>query len=959
MSTVLRQPPLVGRETELAALEAIVRTVRRGGRLAVIEGEAGIGKTRLVEAVLDAARGSGATVLAAQAEELEAHRPFAAIVDCVAAAGPAWRGRLDEHLRGWDIRPDVAGERQFRVAETVLELLDELCARAPVVLAIDDVQWCDPGTLGVLARVAASIDKLPAALVVSARPQPRRRQLDRLMGLLHARGATSVPLGPLDEQACLQLLEGLVGAHPGDRLAGLAQRAAGNPLFVCELVGALLADGAVVRSGGQAEVTAADAVPSLPVTILHRLSFLAPDGLELLGLASVLGTGFAAADLALLSGRRVSELVPALRDARRAGVLNEQGDRIMFRHQLVRDALYDDMPLSVRRGLHQELARMLTDAGAPTERVVEHMLRGAAPGDERAIAALAQAARDIVGRHPGGAVDLYGRAIALSADPDARRLELLPELAEALVSAGLLADGEQACRDALSAEIDPDRAARLRLALVMLLTRRGRTGEAVKEGLAGLAHAGVGELDRDRLTAWVAMGRVFEGDVEPAVRAARALLETCDDGLARALAANTVAIAAEAAGRFAEAAEHMAPGVRWADETRSREPHDARPHMIMGLLLTRLDRLEEASAVIQRGRRATEALGIADAVPVYHYQSALVGFVRGRLDDALAELATHAELAAQTDIGWHVYDESLRARIALHHDDLIAAERHVAAAERDAAAGAPPWGIDQMVLARALVLEATGDATPALEALAGTFAAAPAFQPAIGPELARLAVGAGRPDLAAAVPAALRRIAELNPGARSLEACALRARGLLEGDADALLAATDRLSDTGRVLELARAAEDAAAALSSDRARALLEQARAAYERSGATRDLARVEAAQRAVGVRHGVGGRRQRPATGWEALTDTELKVVRLVAERLTNPEIAERMFISRRTVQTHVSHALAKVGVGSRRALAAEAARRAGWRLRVEGLVQETEQAEPSIEATTRPAVDRHDA
>ncbi len=523
------------------------------------------------------------------------------------------------------------------------------------------------------------------------------------MGLLHARGATSVPLGPLDEQACLQLLEGLVDARPGDRLAGLAQRAAGNPLFVCELVGALLADGAVIRSGGQAEVSAAHAAPSLPVTILHRLSFLAPEGLELLGLASMLGTGFAAADLALLSGRRVSELVPALRDARRAGVLNEQGDRLMFRHQLVRDALYDDMPLSVRRSLHQELARMLTDAGAPTERVVEHMLRGAAPGDEPAIAALAQAARHIVGRHPSGAVDLYGRAISLSADPRARRLELLPELAEALVSAGLLADGEQACRDALSAEIDPDRAARLRLQLVMLLTRRGRTGEAVKEGLAGLAHAGIGERDRDRLTAWVAMGRVFEGDVEPAVHAAHAVLETCDDGLVRALAANTVAIAAEAAGRFTEAAELMAPGVRWADETRSRESHDARPHMILGLLLTRLDRLEEASAVIQRGRRAAEALGIADAVPVYHYQSALVGFVRGRLDDALAELATHAELAEQTDIGWHVYDESLRARIALHHDDLVAAERHVAAAERDAAAGAPPWGIDQMILARALV----------------------------------------------------------------------------------------------------------------------------------------------------------------------------------------------------------------------------------------------------------------
>jgi tetratricopeptide (TPR) repeat protein len=287
------------------------------------------------------------------------------------------------------------------------------------------------------------------------------------------------------------------------------------------------------------------------------------------------------------------------------------------------------MPLSVRRGLHQELARLLIDAGAPTERVVEHMLRGAAPGDERAIAALVRAARDIVGRHPAGAVDLYGQAISLSADPRARRLELLPELAQALVSAGLLADGEQACRDALSAEIDPERAARLRLQLVMLLMRRGRPAEAVRAGLAGLARAGAGERDRDRLTAWVAMGRVFEGDVDPAVRAARAVLETCDDGLARALAANTVAIAAEAAGRFSEAADLMAPGVRWADEMRARECHDARPHMILGLLLTRLDRLEEASAVIQRGRHATEALGIGDAVPVYHYQSALVAFVRG------------------------------------------------------------------------------------------------------------------------------------------------------------------------------------------------------------------------------------------------------------------------------------------------------------------------------------------
>ena len=98
-----RQPSLVGRLPELAALDEIVRSVRRGGRLAVVEGEAGIGKTRLVETALETARGAGVAVLSSRAEELEAHRPFGAILDCVGAE------RLDQHLGVWDLRPDAGG----------------------------------------------------------------------------------------------------------------------------------------------------------------------------------------------------------------------------------------------------------------------------------------------------------------------------------------------------------------------------------------------------------------------------------------------------------------------------------------------------------------------------------------------------------------------------------------------------------------------------------------------------------------------------------------------------------------------------------------------------------------------------------------------------------------------------------------------------------------------------------
>jgi DNA-binding CsgD family transcriptional regulator len=453
------------------------------------------------------------------------------------------------------------------------------------------------------------------------------------------------------------------------------------------------------------------------------------------------------------------------------------------------------------------------------------------------------------------------------------------------------------------------------------------------------------------------MSRVFEGEVEPAVRDAQALLEASDDELARGLATNTLAMAAAARGAFAEAADLIAPNVRWAERSGSRAAYDTRPHMILGLMLGRLDRLDEAYATIQRGRRAAETLGLTDALATFHYQLAYVEFLRGRLDDALAELATHAQLAEETAIGWRVPSHSVSALIALHRDDLLAAERHLEAAEREAAAGAPPYGTDLMVLARARALEATGEGEAALQTIASTFdamagAGAATFLPILGPDFARLAVAAGQPARAAAAVPALRAIADRNLGARSLQASALRVRGLVEGDGDALLAAAELMRGTGRALEAARAAEDAGG-------RELLEEARAGYERCGATRDVARVDAALRRLGARRGAGGPRRRPASGWDALTDTELKVVRLVAERLTNPEIAERMFISRRTVQTHVSHALAKLGVASRRELAAQAARSAGWRLRVEGVGEQAQEAEPAVERALGSPVDSDDS
>src|SRR5262249_44657769 len=151
-----------------------------------------------------------------------------------------------------------------------------------------------------------------------------------------------------------------------------------------------------------------------------------PDLLELLGLASVLGVSFTAEDLALLARRPVSALVAALRSARLAGVLAERGDRLSFRHELVRDALYYDLPLTVRRGLHAEFARALAAAGKPLGQAADHVIRAATPGDEGAIASIVSVARDLVGRAPGPAASMHQQAIKLSAAPVAMRERLLP-----------------------------------------------------------------------------------------------------------------------------------------------------------------------------------------------------------------------------------------------------------------------------------------------------------------------------------------------------------------------------------------------------------------------------------------------------------------------------------------------------------------------------------------------------
>jgi DNA-binding CsgD family transcriptional regulator len=940
---------LPGRSTELETLRsAVLQATRGAGQMLVVTGEAGIGKTRLVAEGLRAASRLGVQVFQGAALELERRRPFGAIADCLAIRRSAADGRRAEIVRL--LREETpkgdgaswfgdAPSTEFRVVEAFVDLVEELSARGPVALVVEDLQWADPSTLLVLHRLGRRIGRLPVLLVGTARPVPRSAELKTCLEGLRANGTIELVLGPLDQAAVAELVEELVGAVPGPGLLRQVAGAGGNPLWVTELVAALRREGSIKDAEGTAELATVGIPPSLPLTILHRLSFLAPSTLEVLRVASVLGTAFAVTDLSLVLGRPTTGLLDALDEAMAGRILDRHGVELAFRHDLIREALYQDLSAAVRRGLHLDVAHALAGAGSPPEQVAEHLMRGASPGDTRAVAWLRQAARRAAPRAPAVAVELLQRALQLSPLTDPNRDALLAEQAVSLMWSGRLADAEASCREVLGRVHDPTLDGTLRLCRVQALVGRGRLEEALREADAATTSPILSDVERARFQAFTAMARTSSVHLQAAAQTAadaRAAAEQAGDDLAVAVSLASLALVTNLGGDFTGALVLADEAVQRADRSEELGAHRFPLNLFLGGCLHDLDRVGDGQAALQRGRRLAEELGAKRELPLYYWALAQGCFWAGEWDDALAECQACLELADEYGMRLHgtLFSHSIRAVIVLHRGDLPAAERAVAAAQRELEAIGPQLGFDWLGWAHSLVLEALGQREASLATLCRTWETCAdqgllSTLPVLGPDLVRLARDAGDPERAEQAASAVEAIAARNPGVATLAGTALRCRGLLEDNPEVLLRAVDAYRNGPRPLAIALACEDAAVALgragSVLRARPLLDDAIGLYERLQASRDVARAEARLRALGLRRGRRGPRRRPTSGWDSLTRTELKVARLVAEGLSNPEIAERLFISRGTVHTHVSHVLAKLGIRSRVELATEAIRR----------------------------------
>ena len=943
-------------------MAGLVEGVVRGhGESVWVEGEPGIGKSALLAAGLAGASARpGCQVFWGVAAELGQRFPLRAVLDCLAVRADSpdqARSEIAALLRGESGAADTADGRGVSraqvdpvpaVTERLLALVDRLSAAAPVVLVLDDMQWADEASVAVWHRLAQLVTQLPLLLVVACRPLPRRAELAALRRAVAGSGVL-IELAPLPPQPVLELVGGLVGATAvGPGLARAVAQAAGNPLYVREVVDTLAREGRVTRAGGTAELTGSGATGavsvSLAAAITDRLGFLSTDTLSLCRTAALLGAEFSAADLAVVAGRPMLELAARIEEAATAGVLVDSGTRLAFRHVLIRQALYERTPLAIRLALHAEAAHALAGSGAPAEHVAEQLLAAdtlqpAAPAPGWVADWLLNAGRLLPYRAPGVAADLLQRTVDSLPAEDPRREPLQVDLASVLPLLGRHEDVVTFVRPVLAATDDPTRRATLAwelgYALIRLL-RRDEALEVIDDALAApLLPGGHRGLSWPaRLLALKAMvhsvTRPSAEETESEAGHALALAERVADPVALGTAANVLAyLRARRGDRLAALAglERALAAIGQDLETTGLRLLLLQNQMIG---LANLDRLAEAEASVVEILAAAERTGSPRHVAAGRIAAAEVYWDLGRWDDALAQL----EMAATPHLPavFRRVLHGLWTLIASHRGDVAAAEAQPTALDE----ALFDWGLDNRrgeygLMARAVLAEECGRPAEALDRLRDMLE-----RPGTGelieqhqwlPDLVRLALSRNdHPTARAAAEAAAARAA--GTPTPSQRAAAQRCRGLLDADPAALREPAETYRRIGRPLQHAQTLEDMAVLLAESGNRAAARdaylEATEIYRRLGADWDLRRGDARLRPFGVRGGRSpSRRDKPTSGWAALSPAEVRIARLVANGRSNPEIAAELMLSRRTVETHVSHILVKLGARSRVDIAREAA------------------------------------
>jgi ATP/maltotriose-dependent transcriptional regulator MalT len=925
----------IGRDRQLAALRQAVDDLAQGqGRAFLVEGEPGIGKTSLARAATRTARNAGVKVVWAVCDELSQAFPLLPILEALRGhpgVSASEHASISDLLRtdpGYGSRVDVIPA----ATEKLLTLIGKLCGDSALMLIVDDLQWADPATVQTLGRLVRAVNHLPLVAIGLTRTIPRR---DDVLALRRAVEPGVLKIEHLAGEQVAQFVAELVEGTPGPQLLELAAGAGGNPLYLTELVDVLVRAEALKRTGEAVESGQATAPNSLSAAISDRLEFLSAAARDLLRVAALLGIDFSVHELAVVAGRRLPELLPILDEAILAGVVQESGTEMAFRHPLIRDCLYDSMPAAIRAAWHRDAARALADDGAPAERVARQ-LRPTVEEDGSANAVdswvvnwLADAAPQLVGQAPKVAIPMLRWALNGTPSGAASHDVIACRLADALVRVGDPAGAAEVAAAALIHVKLPDLLVDLHWTLVTCNAVIGKHSDSLGPLERALGAPGIRARHRGRLLVLMARAHRALGDVDTAAEVAEEALLTATEagdpwGMGWALLVQTILHGMRGDTELA------LPLYERALAVAEQDPALADLRLILqinqAVALGMMDRYDEAIKVAQQVRHSATRVG--NVFRLAQAQSALgeLLFDSGKWDEALIEI--NLSLGVSKNPVVDCAQHGLAATIRLHRGDADSERNLAQAAQFNDLVG------DRIcrayAMAMSLKLERSAEPAAALAVLLDGMADVQDNEESIEllADAVRLALAIGDETSAKAI--ALRAVAA-GEGAPAphRRAVSLHCQGLLASDPAGLLEAANGYRAAGRPLPRAQALEAAALAMAERgemaEARNLFTDAYSLYAKLGAEWDLDRTQATFRQFGIRRGPRVRHRQARRGWESLTPTEVRVAGMVAQGMSNPQIAAQLFLSRRTVQTHVSHILAKLELQSRIDIAREASQR----------------------------------
>jgi len=836
---------LFGRDRELGVFDSLVRRLDRTriGATVWVEGDAGMGKSAFVAAL--AAR----------------------------SAIPVTVGSLDSEVVPLGALSRLLGCPLGRLG-SVAEATDRLtaamaaaCAAGPVVLVAEDLHHADESSLLAWNQLTKMTRRLPVLLLSTCSPRPYRESVGQLRESVRDRGGQMLLLRPLSDEDAVVMAGRRLGSPPGPQLSRFLRAVRGNPGVAARMLAELDSGGLLGRTAGRVEVRRLGS-GSTVILEAHACRDLSAPERGVVREAALAPARFDAADVAHAGDIPLPVVAAALSSATDLGVLRTEGDYLVFRHEVVREAYVRTFSAAERRSTHRLATTRLLAAGARPQTVAHHVR---AAGELPPGAALwrARLTEPTMLSDP----DLYSAVLRLP--------PIDPWCAEIDYWRG---DYDSVLRTAreLAGDLLTEGGALLRLSLRALI-RAGRPGEVL---------ALCGETTDPHLRAWRAVALAATGDLA----AARAEIDEPGCEQDTAIAAAAFAHARVRAGRGIRV-HHDLAAIRnaLADTAEARELRV----LLHGDLLELLPQVDKPAMV---------TLALAETP----------GFLADA-DNGLRDRIRHVAGWAAYDVGqWDAasaLDSGFAATVAARRD-----RRPESPAAR--AAARTQWE------PLAIQAEVDGRLEEALALRSGGFEAALRDGPSRlhGAEhVVRLCRATGGD--AGPVVDECARVAQ-DEALPAQIAMAGLVRAVVDRDPDGLTVAAEQLAWYGAVAQLAFALEEAAVCLaeSGDRRKAgrTLHQAVQIYMSVGAAWDMARADARLLPHGIRRRAPA--DQPAAGWAALTPAEFRVVRLVARGLSNRAIAEELFLSQNTVQTHMSRIRDKLGLRSRLDIAKAAGFRA---------------------------------